>query len=87
MKIIFSEAAWNEYIEWQNKDKRTLRSINKLIKDIGRNGLLGGLGRPERLKYSEMYSRRIDTKNRLLYRDGGNGAVEIISCKGHYEDS
>ena len=86
MKVTFSETAWDEYIEWQGEDKKTLRGINKLIKDIQRNGVLVGIGKPERLKYADAYSRRIDEKNRLVYKDGSNGGVEIVSCKGHYDD-
>jgi len=86
MKITFSETAWEEYIAWQSEDKKTLRGINKLIKDIQRNGILDGIGQPEHLKYTGAYSRPIDKKNRLLYRDSHDETVEIISCKGHYED-
>jgi toxin YoeB len=86
VKVTFSETAWDEYVAWQGEDKKTLRRINRLIKDILRNGLLEGFGQPEHLKYIGAYSRRIDEKNRLLYKDDGDGIVEIISCKGHYKD-
>ena len=86
MKIVFSETAWEEYTKWQGEDKKTLKSINKLIKDIQRNGLLKGIGKPELLKYIGAYSRTIDEKNRLLYVAGENGSIEIVSCKGHYGD-
>jgi toxin YoeB len=64
-----------------------LRGINKLIQDIQRNGLSRGIGKPERLKYIAAYSRRIDEKNRLVYQGEEEGTVEILSCKGHYDDA
>jgi toxin YoeB len=89
MKITFSETAWAEYVGWQSEDKKALKKINNLIKDIQRNGLVSGIGQPELLKYVGAYSRRIDEKNRLVYRSGESesdvAVVEIISCKGHYE--
>jgi len=85
MKITFTEEAMSEYIEWQSKDKKTLKRINELIKDIQRNGLLNGIGKPELLKHRKLYSRRIDEYNRLVY-NGNIENLEIISCKGHYEE-
>jgi len=87
MRVTFTEDAWREYVEWQSEDKKSLRSINKLIQDIQRNGLLTGLGKPEHLKFIGAYSRRIDEKNRLVYRSGDDGTIEIVSCKGHYDDT
>jgi len=82
----WTQIAWDEYISWQTQDKRTLKKINSLIKDILRNGLEDGEGKPERLKYmSKMWSRRIDKYNRLVYTVI-EGQLQIISCKGHYED-
>ena len=51
MNIIFSSTAWRQYTEWQVQDKRLVRRINELIKDIDRNGALKGIGKPELLKY------------------------------------
>ena len=85
MKITFTEEAMSEYIEWQSKDKKTLKRINELIKDIQRNGFLNGIGKPEVLKHRKAYSRHIDKYNRLVYI-GNNDNLEIISCKGHYEE-
>lgn len=82
----FTQIAWDEYISWQSQDKKTLKKINNLIKDIIRNGLDTGEGQPERLKYmKKMWSRRIDKYNRLVYTVV-NGELKIMSCKGHYED-
>jgi toxin YoeB len=86
MNIEFSEKGWEEYIQWQSEDKRTLRKINDLIRDIRREGLLEGIGRPEQLKGIGAYSRHIDKKNRLVYKSGQEQSVIILSCKGHYED-
>ena len=68
------------------QDKKTLKRINVLLKDIER-GNFDGIGKPEPLKgdMSGFWSRRIDDVNRLVYRIRGD-VVEIVSCKGHYED-
>ena len=81
----WDDSAWDEYLYWQNQDRKTLNRINKLIKDIERNGLLVGIGKPEKLLNREGYSRRIDEKNRLIYDIDANGYLYIIACKGHYE--
>ena len=85
MKISFSIQAWEEYLYFQSQDKKTLKKINELIKDIERNGALKGIGKPEVLKNESAYSRRIDEKNRLVYRIV-DGFMWIIACKGHYEE-
>ncbi|MDR0930117.1 MAG: Txe/YoeB family addiction module toxin [Oscillospiraceae bacterium] len=82
----WSDEAWYDYVAWQNEDKKTLRRINELIKDIERSGLSEGIGKPERLKYRDAWSRRIDHTNRLIYNADENGNLFIIACKGHYED-
>ena len=61
------------------------KKINELIKDIERNGVLNGIGKPEALKHRKGYSKRIDEKNRLIY-EIINGQLYILNCKGHYED-
>ena len=80
----WSDTAWDEYLEWQEKDRKTLKKLNNLIKDIDRNGSKG-LGKSEKLSFSKGYSRRIDKENRLIF-DIVNGELYIASCKGHYED-
>lgn len=84
MLFQFSASAWEEYLYWQGQDRRTLKRINDLLQDIARNGY-GGIGKPEALKgnLSGLWSRRIDEKNRLVYRLAGE-TCEIIQCKGHY---
>lgn len=85
MNKIWSDRAWDEYLAWQTEDKKTLKKINNLIKDIERNGLSEGIGKPEPLRYRTGWSRRIDKENRLVY-DIVDGKLWIASCKGHYED-
>lgn len=86
MKINFTEIAWDDYTYWQGQDKKTLKKINKLIQDIDRNHN-EGIGKPEALKGSltGWWSRRIDEKNRLVYRIE-NDEIEIAQCRGHYGD-
>lgn len=86
MNKIWSDIAWEEYLQWQMLDRRTLKKINALVKDIERNGLSEGIGKPEPLKYRKAWSRRIDRENRLVYNIDSNHNLLIISCKGHYED-
>ena len=86
MEKLWTDDAWAEYLYWQTHDKKTLKRINDLIKDIERNGLSNGIGRPERLRHQPSWSRRIDETNRLTYRMDDNGFLHILSCKGHYED-
>ena len=86
MNKIWSDLAWDEYLQWQMLDKKTLKKINALIKDIERNGLSEGIGKPKPLKYRKAWSRRIDHENRLVYNFDAQQNLLIISCKGHYED-
>lgn len=71
---------------WQTQDKKTLKRINQLIRDIERGNGFDGIGKPEPLKneFSGFWSRRIDECNRLIYRIVGD-TLEILSCRGHYE--
>lgn len=84
----FTEDAWDEYMYWHDQDKRTVKKINRLIADILRNGAMKGIGSPEQLKgdKSGCFSRRINEKDRLVYQVLSGDIVEIISCKGHYDD-
>lgn len=84
--FIFTKDAFEQYISWQSEDKKTLKKINDLLEDIRRNGAMKGTGKPERLKYRNVYARRIDEKNRLVYDVDSEGNVRIVSCKGHYEE-
>lgn len=85
MKKIWFDEAWEDYTYWQTQDKKTLKRINTLIKDIER-GYFDGIGKPEPLKgqLSGFWSRRIDDTNRLVYRIKDD-VLEVLSCKGHYD--
>lgn len=84
--FVFTKTAWEQYVQWQKKDKKMIKKINQLIKDIDRNGLLQGIGKPESLKYRKAYSRRIDNEHRLVYDMDENGNLVIYSCMYHYEE-
>ena len=86
MKLLWEESAWNDYLDIQILDKKLLKRINLLIKDICRNNLFG-LGKPEILtgNLSGYYSRRVDEKNRIVYKIEKD-YILIIACKGHYLD-
>ena len=68
MKTLFTDRGFEEYTEWLDIDRKKLKRINELVKSIKRDGLLGGIGNPERLKWINGYSREIDKGNRLVYR-------------------
>ena len=76
--------AWDEYVYWAEQDHKIFNRINALIKDIERNGVNKGIGKPEKLRYRDGWSRRIDETNRLIY-DVENDILIIIACKGHYD--
>ena len=85
MKITFSKNSWEDYISWQTEDKRILKRINQLIKDIQRTPF-EGIGNPEPLKYdlSGYWSRRIDREHRLVYQVIEN-EILIYSCRYQYD--
>ncbi len=85
-KITFTERAFEEYLYWQAQDKKTLKRINTLLKDINRDPFKG-IGKPEGLKgnLNGYWSRRIDDTNRLVYRINDE-QIEVYQCKGHYEN-
>ena len=84
-KISFSDDGWGDYCYWQTHDKKMLKKINILLRDINRNSFTG-IGKPGPLKgdLSGFWSRRIDNANRLVYRISKE-EIEIIQCKGHYD--
>ena len=87
-KTQFAELAWDEYQIWIEEDRKTVKKINNLLKDIARNGVSDGIGSPEPLKgdLAGWYSRQINKKDRLVYRLLDDDVIEILSCKGHYND-
>ena len=86
MKKIWFDEAWEDYLYWQMQDKNKLRRINLLLKEIERSRF-DGLGKPEPLKgeLSGFWSRRIDGTHHLVYRIR-NEILEILSCRGHYDN-
>jgi len=86
MNIVFSKNAWEDYVSWQNENKKVLKKINELIKDISRSSF-EGKGKPEPLKYDlkGMWSRRIDREHRLVYSVGTTEII-IYSCRYHYDN-
>ena len=83
--ITFSEKAWEDYLYWQSHDKQMLKKVNSLLKTIQRSPFIGE-GKPEPLKgIPNAWSRRINEKDRLVYRIENN-VIYIDQCKGHYTD-
>jgi toxin YoeB len=79
--ITFRQKAWEDYLYWQQTDKKILKRINVLIKDI-QNNAFGGIGKPEALKYqySGFWSRRINEEHRLVYTIVENELI-IVQCR------
>ena len=84
-KVSFEDDGWLHYLYWQMQDRKTLNKINRLLQSIERDGALNGLGKPEKLKHQDGYSRRIDDSNRLIY-SVHNDEITVKFCKGHYDD-
>jgi len=84
MKLIVSESAWDDYLYWQKNDKKILKRVNNLIKDIQRNKY-EGIGKPESLKHnlSGFWSRRISHEHRIVYKIENN-SILIAQLRYHY---
>jgi toxin YoeB len=84
-RLVFTAAAWHDYLYWHGQDRKTLRRINALIQDTLRNPFRG-IGKPEALRenLSGFCSRRIDDTHRLVYTVEGD-ALAIVACRYHYE--
>jgi len=85
MTIKWTLEAWEDYIYWQQNDKKITKKINALIKEVVQNPY-DGIGKPEPLRYdlSGFWSRRINHEHRLVYAIKDN-ALTIISCRYHYD--
>ena len=85
MKLIFVDESWEDYLYWQKTDKKVLKKINQLIKEIARTPH-SGPGKPEPLKfkYQGYWSRRINHEHRLIYRTVGD-EIWIAKCRHHYD--
>jgi toxin YoeB len=81
----FTENAWEDYLYWQEIDKKITKKINSLIKEIKRTPFEGA-SQPEPLKYdlSGCWSRRIFNEHRLVYQIIEN-ELRIYSCRYHYD--
>ena len=84
INLTFLPEAWEDYIYWQGQDKKVLKKINLLIKDMMSDAYTG-IGKPEPLRgnLSGWWSRRIDSANRIVYKLDGNFLV-IAECRTHY---
>lgn len=84
MKLTFTAEAWEDYLYWQSFDKKILKKVNTLIKDIKREPF-GGLGKPEPLKYELQgyWSRRMTDEHRLVY-EVFEESIIVVSCRYHY---
>ena len=84
MRLLWEDRAWEDYLYWQTQDKKVLKRVNMLIKDI-RRSTFEGIGKPEPLRntLSGWWSRRIDETNRIVYYEQ-DGSIYIVSCRGHY---
>lgn len=84
MKLIFAEAAWEDYLYWQKQDRRILERIHKLIRETQRSPH-SGTGKPEPLKHAlaGYWSRRITDEHRMVYRVEGDGLL-IAQLRFHY---
>ena len=87
MTLIWSDQAWGDYLWWQLHDRKVLRRINLLLRDVQRSGH-EGIGKPEPLRYqlTGHWSRRITDEHRLVYRIDDGGDIHIVACRHHYGD-
>lgn len=85
MKLVFVAESWEDYLYWQKVDKKKVKKINNLLKDISRTPF-EGLGKPEPLKhkYAGYWSRQIDEEHCLIYRVEGD-EIQIVKCRHHYD--
>jgi toxin YoeB len=83
-RVLFTPDAWDDYVYWQGQDKKTLKRINQLIKEVQRTPF-EGIGKPEPLlgNLSGFWSRRIDDANRLVY-ESTDEQVNVVACRYHY---
>jgi len=86
VRLIWLEDAWEDYLEWYDKDKRVIKKVNSFIKDIQRNGY-DSIGKPEPLKgnYSGWWSLKINAKDRFVFKIEDNNIV-VLQVGNHYKD-
>ena len=85
MGVAWDDSAWEDYLWWRANDRKVLKRINLLLRDIHRSGH-DGIGRPEPLRFqlSGYWSRRITSEHRLVYRVDEAGNIHVIACRHHY---
>ncbi len=85
MRYVFVDESWEDYLYWQRTDRKIVKKINKLLKEISRHPY-SGLGKPEPLKYKYkgFWSRRITSEHRLIYKYIEN-EIQIAKCRFHYD--
>jgi toxin YoeB len=89
VKVVFTPRSWEQYVWWQTNDRKVLKRINLLIRDIMRDDAANGIGKPERLRedLSGFSSRRITDEHRLVYQvDIEADNLLIVQCRYHYHD-
>lgn len=84
MILVWDELAWEDHLWWQGQDRRIMKRINDLIKDVARNGN-DGIGKPEPLKHGfhGYWSRRINDEHRLIYKVTAD-EIRVAACRYHY---
>jgi toxin YoeB len=85
MRFVFVSESWEDYLYWQQNDKKNLKRINLLLKDIARSPY-SGIGKPEPLKhkYRGFWSRRFDAEHRLIYKVNKD-EILVAKCRFHYD--
>ena len=89
MRYVWDQDAWADYLYWQTQDRRVVKRINDLLKDIARGAASGtpheGIGKPDAIKpgLHEYWSRRITDEHRLIYKVTGD-EIRIAACRYHY---
>jgi toxin YoeB len=87
-KYTFTKQGWDDFLDWIQNDRKAVKKIDALLKDIMRNGAMSGIGKPEPLvgDLAGLYSRHINDKDRLVYRVDDD-CIVIASCRDHYDDT
>lgn len=85
MLLVWDQNAWEDYLWWQAQDRQMVKRINRLLRDVMRNGSNEGIGKPEPLKhdFAGYWSRRINDEHRLVYKVTRT-EVRVASCRYHY---
>lgn len=85
MGVAWDDSAWEDYLWWRANDRKVLKRINLLLRDIRRSGD-DGMGRPEPLRFqlSGYWSRRITSEHQLVYRVDDEGDIHVTACRHHY---